>query len=409
MSARPLRILYVAAGIPAPGTVGGSTHVVEVAAGLARRGHTVVTIAGRAAAPRPADWPAAAELVNVPLPKSLSLATLPAVWRAGGRLKPDVVMERYYNLAGAGLLYAARRRLPAVLEVNAPLWDPPGSPKDRLDRRLPGHPLRRWARWQARQADRIVAPLPEAVTVLTPHPHIVRLPWGANTDLFDPARVSEADRLALRAALGISPQAAVAVFAGSFRRWHGVDAFLAAARPLLAERADLHLLLLGQGERWAAARDLAQQPPFAGRVVLTGALPYEQMPRHLAVADVAVAPFDLDAHAPLREIGFYWSPLKIFEAMAMALPVIVPAIPELLATVRDGQEGTAFPLGDHAALTRALAWYLDHPAARRALGRRARARVVEHFSWAAHCRALEEMLLELRAEHAGRALARAGV
>jgi hypothetical protein len=117
----PLRILYVAAGIPAPGTVGGSTHVVEVAAGLARRGHQVVTIAGRATALPPPDWPTGARIVNVPLPKALALGTLPAVWWAARSLRPDVVMERYYNLAGAGLLWARRHGRPALLEVNAPL------------------------------------------------------------------------------------------------------------------------------------------------------------------------------------------------------------------------------------------------------------------------------------------------
>ena len=41
-----MRILYVTAGIPVPGTVGGSTHVVEVARGLAALGHEVLTVAG---------------------------------------------------------------------------------------------------------------------------------------------------------------------------------------------------------------------------------------------------------------------------------------------------------------------------------------------------------------------------
>jgi glycosyltransferase involved in cell wall biosynthesis len=376
--------------------VGGSTHVVEVTTGLARLGHQVVTVAGPAAAPLPADWPEGARLVNVRLPKAAALGTLPAIWRAGRALKPDVVMERYYNLAGAGLLYARWRRVPRLLEVNAPLWDPPGSPKDRLDRLLPGGPLRRWARWQARSAARIVAPLPEAVTMLTPHPGIVRLPWGANTDLFDPAAIEPARRAALRAEVGIPAAATVAVFAGSFRRWHGVESLYSAVRPLLDERPDLHLLLVGHGERWEWANTLAQAPPFAGRLTLTGAVPYEQMPGYLALADFAVAPFDIAAHAPLQAIGFYWSPLKIFEAMAMALPVIVPAIPELTATVRDGLEGTTFPPGDIAALTGAMLWQMDHPDARRAMGERARERVVERFSWTAHCRALEALLLALR-------------
>ena len=47
------------------------------------------------------------------------------------------------------------------------------------------------------------------------------------------------------------------------------------------------------------------------------------MPACLAAADIGVAPFDVAAHAPLA-LGFYWSPLKIFEYMAAGLPVVAP-------------------------------------------------------------------------------------
>ena len=62
------------------------------------------------------------------------------------------------------------------------------------------------------------------------------------------------------------------------------------------------------------------------------------MPACLAAADIGVAPFDVDAHAPLA-LGFYWSPLKIFEYMAAGLPVVAPAvdrIPSLVAHEREG-------------------------------------------------------------------------
>ena len=35
--------------------------------------------------------------------------------------------------------------------------------------------------------------------------------------------------------------------------------------------------------------------------------------------------FDIAAHAPLS-LGFYWSPLKLFEYMASGLPVVAPAV-----------------------------------------------------------------------------------
>jgi glycosyltransferase involved in cell wall biosynthesis len=249
---------------------------------------------------------------------------------------------------------------------------------------------------QARAAARIVAPLTEAVTYLTPHPAIEQLTWGANTELFDPALVSEAERLALRHEFGIAPDATVIAFAGSFRRWHGVESLLSAARPLLDEGRAIHLLLIGAGERWEWAKAMATAPPLAGHVTLTGQVPYGDVPRLLSVADAAAAPFDLAAHAPLRAIGFFWSPLKVFEAMAMALPVVVPAVPDLTTIVRDGLEGLSFAEGDVAALSQALAWLDDHPAERRAMGERARERAVARYSWAAHCADLERILLDMR-------------
>ena len=55
-------------------------------------------------------------------------------------------------------------------------------------------------------------------------------------------------------------------------------------------------------------------------------------------ADIGVAPFDVAAHPPLAQ-DFYWSPLKIFEYMAVGLPVVAPALPRLKRLIDDGHEG----------------------------------------------------------------------
>ena len=44
-------------------------------------------------------------------------------------LRPDVVIERYHNFGGEGLLAARAVGARTVLEVNAPVVDYPGSPK----------------------------------------------------------------------------------------------------------------------------------------------------------------------------------------------------------------------------------------------------------------------------------------
>ena len=77
------------------------------------------------------------------------------------------------------------------------------------------------------------------------------------------------------------------------------------------------------------------------------------MPDIVAAADIGVAPYD---PARLRQLalGFYWSPLKIFEYMASGLPTVtIPRAP-LTDIVREGQEGLHAREGDPAALAAAL-------------------------------------------------------
>src|SRR5205085_335624 len=96
-----------------------------------------------------------------------------------------------------------------------------------------------------------------------------------------------------------------------FRPWHGVHVLEAAAR-LLRDRADLYFVLVGGG---------AQGPGTGWRGVRTGAVPYARMPEIVASCDIGVAPYDTARLAQLQ-LGFFWSPLKVFEYMASGLPTV---------------------------------------------------------------------------------------
>jgi glycosyltransferase involved in cell wall biosynthesis len=115
------------------------------------------------------------------------------------------------------------------------------------------------------------------------------------------------------------------------------------------------------------------------------------MPACLAAADIGVAPFDVSAHKPLS-LGFYWSPLKIFEYMAAGLPVVAPAGDRLSSLVEHGREGLLYEPATPTALANALA-QLAASDRRGALGRAARERAVREYSWKAHCEALEAAIL----------------
>jgi glycosyltransferase involved in cell wall biosynthesis len=377
-----VRILYVATDQVVPGTTGGSVHVLEVARGLARLGHEVHAVLRRedgAAAHEQSEGVHWHRVRWRPPHRFFRFRARAAVDRLAAEVAPHAVMERYYNFGGEGVLTAQARGLPSVLEVNSPVVDHPGSLKGALDAALLVRPLRRYRERLCRAATALVAPLPEIVPAFA-RPRTRQVTWGANVDSFHPRCRSEA----LRAELGVRPGGAAVVFAGSFRAWHGVRVLEEAARRL-RHRTDIVFWLAG-GDSVGAGEG------YNGRRL--GPLPYARMPALLASADIGVAPYDTARLRQLR-LGFYWSPLKVFEYMASGLPTVtIPRAP-LDAIVRDGQEGRLAAEADPAALAAAVAALADDAPARARMGESARARVVERFSWDGHCRQLDTLLREI--------------
>src|SRR6476659_1818164 len=207
MASRSMKILYAASDQAVPGTKGGSIHVTAVADGLAALGHDVHVLATPAGVfpSGPVTW------IALPPPlgrRELRWANAGAVRRIAQQLRPDVIMERYYNFGGEGMSAARETGALAVLEVNAPVVDYPGSPKRLIDRALVLEPMRRWREKICSRADLIVTPAASILPPDTPSRKILQLEWGADTDRFHPGAAG---------AVPFSRVAdTVAVFAGAF-------------------------------------------------------------------------------------------------------------------------------------------------------------------------------------------------
>jgi alpha-maltose-1-phosphate synthase len=379
-----LKILYVASDQVVPGATGGSVHVLEVARGLAARGHAVhAVVRRREGEPQREERDGASwhRIRWTPPHRFFRFRARAAVERLAAQIAPDVVIERYYNFGGEGVLAAQARRVPSLLEVNSPVVDHPGSRKALLDALLVARPLRRYRERLCRAASALIAPIPEIVPAFALHKTEI-VTWGANVLAFSPERRSAAGR----AALGAPETAVVTLFSGSFRPWHGVHVFEAAARQL-ARRDDIFFALVGGSERREATG-------FRGCYL--GSLPYERMPEIVASADIGVAPYDT-ARLRQMQLGFYWSPLKIFEYMASGLPTLTIPRPPLTEIVRADAEGLHFREADPRALADRIACLADDGALRARLGRAARERVVERYSWARHCEQIEAVLRRIAA------------
>jgi glycosyltransferase involved in cell wall biosynthesis len=233
-------------------------------------------------------------------------------------------------------------------------------------------------------ADLIVTPSAAIVPADVPPERVIELEWGADTERFVPT------------ASGALPWTKHAgtidcVFAGAFRTWHGAIQLVEAIRLLQTQgQSAFRGVLIGDGpERPAAERAAAG----LDGITFTGAVAHERMPAALAAGDIGVAPFDVAQHSPLT-LGFYWSPLKIFEYMAAGLPVVAPAIPRLQRLVANAAQGVLYQPATPHALAEALTTLSD-ASRRAALGAAARERAVREYSWQAHCRALSAALERL--------------
>ncbi|MDB5100588.1 MAG: hypothetical protein JWM80_5009 [Cyanobacteria bacterium RYN_339] len=198
-------------------------------------------------------------------------------------------------------------------------------------------------------------------------------PQYVDTDLFDPAAY---DRKAMRQSFGLDDYQLI-VFAGIAHPAKGVGDIIAALRKLGNHRRDWRLVIVGPVTPYA--QELADQDD---RVVLMGTQPPTRTPEFLAMADLVVLPQQV-ARASQGQM-----PMKMYEAMAMGLPVVstqMSDIPHLLSGC-----GLVTPPGDLGQLADAIALMLDNPAGAADLGRRARERIVERHSWRAGAVELED-------------------
>jgi glycosyltransferase involved in cell wall biosynthesis len=127
---------------------------------------------------------------------------------------------------------------------------------------------------------------------------------------------------------------------------------------------------------------------------LVGELPHSELAEWLKMSDFAVFPFAPEMH-PYLKLGFYWSPLKLFEAMAMELPLITLHQERLIKIVGQEEGGFYFD-GSIANLSEKIVGMVHNLDRYRELAKNFRNRILENFSWQQHGRKLSCWLEEVR-------------
>jgi glycosyltransferase involved in cell wall biosynthesis len=362
-----------------------AVHIGQIVLGMEKHGHAVhmVSPVGEfiehvRGTPKPAaSAPTGAKAKSRELPELVfellelgyNLKAFWDGWRLSSRVKLGGIYERYAIFALAGLLVARLRGVPLVLEVNytslSPLVRKRSALLKPLARFCDGLLFRRATRLMAVSSylrDELVREFG------VPADRIEVVPNAADPAVFDP--VAALARPA-KTPLPEGPDAALVGFVGGFYPWHGlgllVDAFLAVAPKFPQAR----LLLIGDGPMRQNIEARIAELGLQDRVLMPGRIAHAELAPYVARFAVGVMP----------DSNLYGSPMKIFEYMAMGVPVLGPDYGPLLDAVDDGVEGYIFRRQDTAHLADCLSRLLADPDGRARMGVAARRKIIDTHNW----------------------------
>jgi glycosyltransferase involved in cell wall biosynthesis len=153
-------------------------------------------------------------------------------------------------------------------------------------------------------------------------------------------------------------------------------------------------LKLPNAELWLVGQVLPEMEPIleqfaSDRVRVIGSVPHSDLPRYYQHADAFVFPTLNDAFG-----------LVLLEAMASGLPVITTENSAGPDVIDEAIDGFVVPIRSVEALKERLHWLYSHREEAQEMGRRARRKVEQQFTWNHYHQRLNQIYRQLTARSA---------
>ncbi len=386
---RVMRVAYVDSHA-FPSTAPESLQTFHTCVGLAAHAEAVWLLGGRGES-NPARY------YGVEQPPNLHLASVPRFRREAGWFRPAwtlpfhllalAAVRRVVQQHGVNVMitrdlklarFAARRRgsLPPILFESHQIFADTLRDEIARSRKDLSAKLKRLAECEAE-----VYAKADGLIVLTE-----RLADMMRTRFQTSGRILVApDGVDLRAALPVELDAShgPVTYLGSFHHWKGVEFLIRAA----AADEQLRLCLVGGvPEPRAQLTRLATELKVLDRVQFVGPVAPPQRWRYLAQASACVLPLTRSAFGTS-----FTSPLKLFEYMAAARPIVASDLPAIREVLRDGKNALLVPPEDPKALAAALRRLREDQDLARRLAVQA-ASEVRSYTWDARGQRIVEFL-----------------
>lgn len=340
---------------------GGLIRMFELADNLIKQGHDARMVLPRIGSPETQTLAhvTTIPLVDVAVLRPLffhflsSLYLLAAIWG-----KADLLYVRQMNSFLPSLIARITGRRTIYEIPNDPFIDYQNLPKIKC--------------WFVQAMDRLSIALSEKVVVLSEwsksrlhqlgkveESRILVMPSGTDTELFVPLSKDDCCRK-----LNLDPSFFYVGFIGTFLPCQGVDTLISAAPAILRQQPKTRFLLVGDGpmrQEWAS---MVEVNNLKDAFIFTGQIPYKEMPGHIGVMDICVAPHKADSNQA--------SPVKLFDYMACGRPVVASDIAVVREITADAGCAILHPPENAEILAHTITSLLDQPKKMLTLGERGR-------------------------------------
>ena len=177
----------------------------------------------------------------------------------------------------------------------------------------------------------------------------------------------------LRRKYGIKKDDLVLIYIGGMYPWHGLETLIDTMDLIKRENLDVKALIVGMGEMYPIIKHEIKKRHLSDVTILTGRLPFDEIPKLLSISDIAVSLNTGDA------VGF-----KITEYMASKIPMIATNLDLMPYIAPHKKVAYLIPPSNPNALISAIKELIQYPELRKQIGENARRKAELEYSWEQH-------------------------
>ncbi len=364
---------------------GDSTHILEMALNLLRQGNDLLLICqgGKQISDTLKTRRLPGLRIKYLTSLFLDLISILYLFFYIRQFKPDIV---YYRDVTMGGIVSWLLKVSSVAEANGIYPDIAKIERPRFFRIVSKFLLMR-ERIQYFRATRIICVTKGIKKELVKHYGVKNqicrvINNGVNTSLFKPMAM-----VACRKRLGIKQDCFYLGFVGSFKAWQGLDSLIKAMK-VIKENGykGIRCILVGDGNWKKRLKEMVNQYDLNSEIIFEGKIKYEDVPTFINSFDIC--------YLGKTGLDFGFSPLKLYEYLSCAKPIIASKMEGISEIVENANCGYLFKPDDVGSLVSRIIECYNEREKLTELGMNGRRFIEDRFSWERIARKVQRVLKE---------------